>query len=72
MTAWHFGALTQAQRDVLKAYCATASAAVYVRTRKQGLTYANYTAVMTWPQKETRQATRALDLVVTFQKMVEV
>lgn len=71
MCAWHWGFLTSDQRDALKALCPDKSAQVAIRTLKPDGTYADYTCVMVWPQREIRQAGRVLDFTLEFRQMVE-
>jgi hypothetical protein len=51
-TAWLWGFVTQAERDLLKAYCPGKSAVVYIRTHDDDWEYVYCQAVMIW-QPET-------------------
>lgn len=72
VATWHWGFLSAAQRDALKAYCAGQSAQVYIRTPKDDLNFNDYQAVMVWPTEEDRVAGRALDVTLEFHRLVEV
>lgn len=72
VVAWHWGFLTSDQRDELKAFCAEKSANVAIRTLKPDGSYADYTCIMVWPQREVRQAGRIIDFTLEFRQMVEV
>lgn len=67
---WKFGVLSQAQRDQLKAFCAGASATVFIRTKTNAGTYAVYQAIMYWPQNERRDSGWYLDTQIKFDFMV--
>jgi hypothetical protein len=54
MASWTFGLLTLEQRDQLKEFCPDASGEVYIRTKLNDDTYANFTATMLWPENEDR------------------
>ena len=51
---WSFPLLTLEERDQLKTFCADASAVVYIRTKLNDDTYADFRAVMHWPEEEER------------------
>jgi hypothetical protein len=42
------------QRDQLKTFCTDASAAVWIRTKLNDDTYADFTATMIWVENEPR------------------
>ena len=69
---WRWGFMTQAQRNQLRTFCTGASAAVYIKTRKNDSSdaYQVYTAVMVWPDEEAKENTRRLDLVIEFRALV--
>ena len=71
LAAWHWGFLTSAQRDQLKTFCPGKSAAVYIRTILPDGSFADYSAIMVWPQNEMRQAGRVIDITVEFRQLVE-
>ncbi|HMW87550.1 MAG TPA: hypothetical protein PKD65_16115 [Nitrospira sp.] len=70
IVTWHWGFLTAAQRDVLKTYCPEKSAEIAIRSLQQDGTYADFTCIMIWPQREVRQAGRILDFNLEFRQMV--
>lgn len=51
---WTFALLTVEQRDQLKSFCTDASAVVYIRTKKNDDTYADFQATMIWSEQEPR------------------
>lgn len=77
---WRWDTITAAERDQLRAFCAGASAVVYIKTRvntNNGAVidqYKTYKAVMVWPSPEGERDFRGLrkDFVIQFQAMVEV
>lgn len=71
VVVWHWGFITAAMRDALKAFCPEKSAEVAIRTLKPDGNYADYTCIMIWPQRENRQAGRILDFNLEFRQMVE-
>ena len=54
MATWNFPLLTVEQRDQLKSFCAGASGPVFIRTKLNDDTYADFSATMIWPEGETR------------------
>ena len=71
-TSWHWGFLTAAQRTALKALCPGRSADVFIRTKIDDETYADFQAIVVWPNSENRQASRVLDFTIDFRQMVEI
>ncbi len=70
---WIFSLLTSAQRQQLKTFCPGASAAVYIRTLTNSDTYANFQAVMHWPEEEERDPSKRrdrLELTILFTHLV--
>ena len=67
---WHFGFLTETQRDALKAYSAGQSAEVFIRTLDEDLDYANYECVLVWPKNERRSVGASIDVTLLFQRLV--
>lgn len=51
---WDFPLITLEERDMLKTFCPGASAAVCIRTKLNDDTYADFSAVMHWPEEEER------------------
>jgi len=67
---WRFPVLTLAQRHQLREFCATASARVYIRTIDDEGEYADYLAVMVWPEEDPAiRAGFVLDLVIRFEAL---
>lgn len=67
---WRFPMLTLAQRNQLRGYCTTASARVYIRTIDDEGEYADYLAVMVWPEEDPAiQAGLVFDLVIRFEAL---
>lgn len=56
VAVWNFPLLHLAQRNQLKEFCEGASAEVYIRTKTHEDTYADFQAVMIWPEGESRWA----------------
>lgn len=71
---WIFPLLTAAQRTQLRTFCTGASASVYIRTMtNEADAYANYLAVMHWPDEERRDPSKRhdrLEFVVLFTHLV--
>lgn len=69
---WHWGFMTEAQRNTLHSYVGSASSAfVYICTPDASLTNRNYLAVMNWPLREIKSGGRVIDLAVRFTFMVQ-
>jgi len=68
---WNDG-LERTQRDQLKAFCSGASAAVFIRTRRNDNSdeYKYYTTVMIWPEEEEREWGWRKDFVIEFRNCV--
>jgi len=74
---WIFARLTPVQREQLRTFCPGASAIVYIRTMTNdgGDTYANFQAVMHWPDSERRDPAKThdrLELAITFTHLVAI
>ena len=76
---WHWGYVSQAVRDILRAYCPGASAQVYLitpTTENVGSipnVSARYSAQMWWPSPESPEdpsTGRRLQFVITFKQLV--
>lgn len=63
---WRWGFLTSAQRAAMKAFCAGASATVYIKTLDDSLAYHTYRATMIWPQAEEVDTGRTLEIAIEF------
>ena len=70
---WKWPLLTYAQLAQLRSFCSGASASVFIRTvpdKSAPITYANYSAVMVWPEKDPEmKAGLVYDFVLTFESM---
>jgi len=66
---WRFDFLSKAQRNALKAFCPGKSKVVFIRTIKDDGNYANYKAVMIWPDEEKWFAQRITEFVLRFQRL---
>lgn len=51
---WNFPLLTVEQRDQLKTFCPNAAGVVFIRTKLNDDTYADYQGTMIWPEDEDR------------------
>jgi hypothetical protein len=73
---WIFSRLTPAQREQLRTFCPGASSIVYIRTMtNDGDAYANYQAVMHWPDEERRDPAKThdrLELTINFTNLVAI
>lgn len=76
---WHFNALTNAQRQILKSFCPGLSAEVYIETLTNELTVCDVDewiqalAVVHWkPGDEEQQAGKTLGLELLFTHLVEI
>ena len=73
-TQWHWGFITLAQWNTLRAYCPGKSADVVIRTYdiddKQSWT--NYSGKMIWPTGGMFTAQTMLDFTILFQALVEI
>lgn len=65
-TTWRWNIITAAQRNQLRAFCAGASAEIYIATRKDDDTFGNFKAVMIWPQAEERDFLRRMSFEIRF------
>ena len=73
-TAWNWDFLPVTDYyALLTAYCAGASAEVYITTRKNGNTFAVFTATMVRPEKEPERytSTRLKEIRIEFRNLVE-
>ena len=70
-TEWHYDYLTAAQYTALAAYKTGKTTQLYIRTRKDGNTYANFLVNMIWPERERWQSNCILDFNLRFIALVE-
>ena len=73
---WIFSRLTPAQREQLRTFCPGVSAVVYIHTMTNDSdAYANFQAVMHWPDEERRDPAKThdrLELAITFTHLVAI
>jgi hypothetical protein len=72
---WVFSLLSSEQRQQLKTFCPGSSARVYIRTLNNSDVYANYQAIMHWPEEEERDVSKRrdrLELTITFTHLVQI
>jgi len=69
---WNFPLMTLEQRDQLKIFCPDASAAVFIRTKKNDDSYAVFEAVMIWPENEDRWYGIKRNYQILFRNLIEV
>jgi hypothetical protein len=69
---WHWGYLTRAQRDLLRAFCTGASATIFIETRTNDTVdvFDQFTTMMIWPLEENKDAGRRIDFVIEFRNLV--
>ena len=72
VATWTFGILTLEQRDMLKTFCAGASAQVWIRTKLNDDVYDDFTATMLWVENETRWYVHKQNYQVLFRNLVAV
>lgn len=82
LAEWHWDMISAAERDQLRAFCPTASAVVYIKTRVNSNStspaavdqYKIFKAVMVWPNPEGEREAggRRRDFTIKFQALVEV
>jgi len=70
MAIWTFPLLTLEQRDQLKSFCTNASAEVFIRTKLNNDTYANFSATMIWVENEPRWYGVKQNYSITFRNLV--
>lgn len=70
LASWHYGYLTNAQWDLLKAFQTGASAAVCISTMKNDGSFLRYNAVMVMPVTYVIRATRVVDVTIEFNNLV--
>jgi len=69
---WEWAQLTKAQVAKLRTFCSGSSGAIYLRTLTDinGSTYANYLAVMVWPDDEDSRGGLVFGFKLRFEAMV--
>jgi hypothetical protein len=72
-TTWRFVDLDEIGITALRTYCSGSSAAVYMRTLAEDMTYKVYAAIMTWDQSVPQvKAGMHVDVAIEFSAMVAV
>ena len=68
-----WGFISQANRDALRAYCAGASATVYISipVNDNQDEYVDFQATMFWPDEEERDASRRKEFVIEYKRLIE-
>lgn len=70
---WEFALITIEERNQLKTFCVGASEAVYIHTKRNDDTYANYSATMIWPEGiEDRWYGEKRNFTIVFRNLVEI
>lgn len=68
---WEFALITLEERDELKTFCEGASQAVYIHTKRNDDTYADYSAEMIWPEGiEDRWYGEKKNFTIVFRNLV--
>lgn len=69
---WHWGVISQAEYEVLRAYCPSPaqSASIAIRTRNEENDWANYLGIMKLPLRKNFTAGRLLDFSILFTGLV--
>jgi hypothetical protein len=71
--SWLFTVIPLAERNELRTFCTGASENVYIRTKKDDDTFANFQAVMTWPKDDTdRWYGDRKNLLIQFVHLIEI
>jgi len=70
VAVWEFTVMTPEQRNQLKAFCTGAAATVFVRTKLNDDTYADFSGVMIWPEEEERRWGLKFGLKVEIRRLV--
>jgi len=71
---WTFPLLSLDERNQLKSFCPGYSATVYIRTKKDDDTYANFQCIMNWVDDDTsgRWFGERKEIIIEFVNLVEV
>lgn len=72
VAVWHWAFIQSAERAILRGLCPGKSAQVFIRTLKDDNTWANFEAIMIWPNSEERQAGRVIGFTLEFRNLVAV
>lgn len=66
LASWRWAFITLGARYSLKTYCPGRSALVYIRTLDDTKTAIDARAIVIWPEKETRSASKVLEFTLQF------
>lgn len=69
---WHWDYVTKDQRDAIRAYVDNLSKEVFITTRVEDDSYADFSAIMNWVEEEEKDAGRRFDLNIVFTHLIEV
>lgn len=70
---WKWNFMRPEWRDVLKAFCSGASAAVWIQTRTNSSgssEFGAFTAIMNWPLEQDLDAHRRMNFIIEFTNLV--
>jgi hypothetical protein len=71
LATWHWELLNASERTMLRTFCTSASATVYIVTRvNEADAFLAYQAIMQWPEKEPRDFLRRLNFDIEFRALV--
>lgn len=71
IASWKWGYIPLHFRTALRAFCATKSEDVYIRTRtNEADAYEVYSAVMIWPDDEEKDAGRRINFTLEFRNLI--
>lgn len=72
---WHYGYLTLAQYNALRAFCPTAGAAVYIATLNNNMAFVRYSANMEMPAQFIIRSPNGrkvyMDVTINFSELLE-
>ena len=72
---WTFAIIGVEERNELKTFCPDASAQVYIHTKKNDDTWAQFSCTMNWPDDDAKNrfaGQNRTNLVLTFTNLVEI
>lgn len=67
---WHYGFLTAAQYDALRAFCAGAGAAVFISTMTNDRDFVTYSANMELPERYINRVRAYTDITIKFTNLI--
>lgn len=70
--SWLFSIMSLEERNSLRTYCTGASASVYIKTKKDDDSWANFSAIMIWPKDDSdRWDGNRKNLLINFIHLIE-